>query len=143
VHVQHIATRPGATFFLPETEGVRIHESVSPLEGETVIQKHFPNSFRETALLELLRAARIEQLVVAGMMTHRCVDSTVRAAFDLGFGVTVIKDACATRALPFGEATVSAANVQAAFLAALDGVFARVQSADAYIGNEMLDIAGW
>jgi nicotinamidase-related amidase len=48
-----------------------------------------------------------------------CVDATARAAADLGFKVMVASDACATRALTFGDITVPAENVHAAFLAAL------------------------
>jgi nicotinamidase-related amidase len=118
IHIQHISTRPGAIFFLPGTEGVDIHASVAPLPGEVVIQKHFPNSFRETPLLYHLRGQDSERLVIAGMMTHMCVDATVRAASDLGFQVLVAADACATRALSYSETTVPAAYVQAALLAA-------------------------
>ena len=85
IHMQHVSTRPGATFFLPNTPGVEIHASVRPLPGETVMQKHFPNCFRETKLLERLRGAGIGSLAIAGMMTHMCVDTTTRAASDLGF----------------------------------------------------------
>jgi nicotinamidase-related amidase len=130
IHVQHVSTRPGATFFLPDTRGVEIHDGVAPLAGETVVRKHFPNSFRETELLDQLRRRGTGELVVAGMMTHMCVDTTVRAAFDLGFGIRLAHDACATRALAFGGATVAAADVQNAFLASLNGLFAKVRSAD-------------
>jgi nicotinamidase-related amidase len=51
VHIQHVSNRPGASFFLPDTEGVNIHANVAPRVGETVVQKHFPNSFRGTNLL--------------------------------------------------------------------------------------------
>ena len=85
VHIQHVSTRPTATFFLPDTVGVKTHANVQPLEGETVYQKHFPNSFRETPLLAHLQREQIERVVIAGMMTHMCVDATVRAAFDFGF----------------------------------------------------------
>ena len=129
IHVQHISTRPGATFFLPDTRGVEIHECVAPQTGETVIRKHFPNSFRETALLDQLRGRRIDTLVIGGMMTHMCVDTTVRAAFDLGFASQLAHDACATRDLAFGGRTVAAADVHAAFVAALNGLFARAQPA--------------
>jgi nicotinamidase-related amidase len=128
VHVQHIATRAGATFFLPDTPGAEIHESVRPAPGERVFQKHFPNSFRDTALLEHLRAAGISQLVIAGMMTHMCVDSTTRAAADLGFACSLAHDACATRELSFDGTRVSADTVQTAYLAALNGPFAKVLS---------------
>ena len=119
VHIQHVATRPGATTFLPETEGVKIHASIAPLAGETVIVKHFPNSFRETNLLEHLKRLDIERLVICGMMTHMCVDATVRAAADFGYPVIVAADACTTRALTYGETKVPAGQVHAAFLAAL------------------------
>jgi nicotinamidase-related amidase len=97
-----------------------------PLEGETVISKNFPNSFRDTPLLEYLRERQITRLVIAGMMTQMCIDTTVRAAADLGFECLLAHDACATRALSFGGVTVPAESVQAAFLAALNGLFARV-----------------
>lgn len=130
VHMQHVSVRSGATFFLPNTKGVEIHQAVRPVDGETVVQKHFPNSFRDTRLLEHLRAQNITQLVIAGMMTQMCVDSTTRAAADLGFQSLLAHDACATKALAFGGATVPAENVQAAFLAALNGLFAKVLSVD-------------
>jgi nicotinamidase-related amidase len=130
IHVQHISARKGATFFLPNTKGVQIHESVRPVEGETVFQKNYPNSFRETRLLEHLREHRVSQLVIAGMMTHMCIDTTTRAAADLGFQCVLAHDACATRALSFGGATVPAESVQTAFLAALGGLFAKVLSVE-------------
>ncbi len=131
IHIQHLATRQDAPFFRPDTPGVEIHKSVTPLAGETVLPKHFPNSFRETRLLEHLHQQEITQLVIAGMMTHMCIDSTTRAAADLGFQCIVAHDACATRSLSFGEVAVAAAQVQAAYLAALEGLFARVLSVDA------------
>jgi nicotinamidase-related amidase len=126
VHIQHVSTRPGATFFLPGTPGVQIHPSVEPEAGEVVFQKNFPNSFRGTPLLEHLRGLQATQLVIAGMMTHMCIDTTTRAAADLGFQCVLASDACATRSLSFGRVTVSAENVQSAFLAALSGSFASV-----------------
>jgi nicotinamidase-related amidase len=119
IHVQHISNRPGATFFLPDTTGLDFHETIRPLPGEKVIVKHFPNSFRETGLLEHLQGANIESLVLCGMMTHMCVDASVRAAADFGFPVRLAAQACATRELVYGEAKVPASSVQAAFLAAL------------------------
>lgn len=133
VQIQHVSTRPGAAFFLPDTLGVEIHSAVAPLAGETVFKKHFPNSFRETPLRQHLADLQITQLVIAGMMTHMCVDSTIRAAADLGFQCTLAQDACATRALTFGGITVAPEQVQVAFLAALQGLFARVQSVEEII----------
>jgi len=119
VHIQHVSTRPGATFFLPGDRGTDIHDLAAHFEGEPLVQKHYPNAFRETNLLDLLRGWGVERVVICGMMTHLCVDTTARAAADLGFKVIVAADACATRALTFGEIAVPAEQVQAAFLAAL------------------------
>ena len=131
VHIQHVSTRPGSGFFLPDTEGVRIHASVSPLAHEPVIIKHYPNSFRDTGTEQVLRSLGVTELVVAGMMTHMCVDTTVRAAFDMGFACHLAHDACATRDLAFMDAVVPAQQVQAAYMAALGSVFAEVATADA------------
>ena len=128
VHVRHLAVKPDAPFFIPGSEGSQIHESVAPLETEVVVEKNFPNSFRNTALLEKLREQGVEHLVIVGMMTHMCIDTTVRAAFDLGFTCTVLHDACATKDLVFVDRTIPAAEVQATFMAALQGTFASVLS---------------
>jgi nicotinamidase-related amidase len=126
VHIQHISARPGATFFLPGTPGAEINPAVAPLPGEQVIVKHYPNAFRETELLDYLHGLDVDTLVIAGMMTHMCVDTTVRAAADLGFSCNLASDACATRALAYGGVAVPAEQVQAAYLAGLNGLFANV-----------------
>jgi nicotinamidase-related amidase len=130
IHIQHIYTRPGASFFLPNSVGVQIHEGVAPISGEAVFQKNYPNSFYETPLLQHLHDHQLSRLVIAGMMTHMCIDSTARAAADLGFQCVLAHDACATKALSFGGATVSAEIVHTAFLAALNGLFAKVLSVE-------------
>jgi nicotinamidase-related amidase len=129
-HVQHVWDGDEAAFFSPGTRGVEIHESVRPADGEPVVQKAHPNSFRETDLERRLRDAGVTEVVVAGMMTSMCVDATVRAAADLGFDCTVVHDACATLDLEFGGSTIPAANVHGAFIAALGDSYATVTSAD-------------
>ena len=131
IHIQHVASEPEMGFFLPGTAGVEINEKVKPLAGETVIQKHYPSAFRETSLLQHLRAKGIGELNLAGMMTHMCVDTTVRAACDLGFACILAHDACATMELSFAGKTVTAQNVQSAYLASLDGIFAQVLDVEA------------
>lgn len=111
------------------TTGVNFHAAVAPSSGEAVITKHFPSSFRETNLLDNLRAVGASRLVFAGMMTHMCVDTTVRAAADLAFECLLAQDACATKALQFSGSEVYAPQVQLAYLSALNGTFARVQPA--------------
>ena len=135
VHVQHISTRPGATFFLPETDGVKIHEQVQPLEQEVIIQKHYPNSFRDTGLLAYLQGEQIKRVVVCGMMTHMCVDATTRAAFEYGFECLVAEDACATKTLIHKGQSIPAQHVHLAFLAALNAVYAKVLNTDEIISQ--------
>ncbi|MEW6242036.1 MAG: cysteine hydrolase family protein [Chloroflexota bacterium] len=119
VHIQHVSKKPDATFFIPGDRGTDIHDSVAHFEGEPLVQKHYPNSFRETNLLQLLKEWGTERVVITGMMTHMCVDATARAAADLGFQVIVAEDACATRGLNYGETVIPAEHVHKAFLAAL------------------------
>jgi nicotinamidase-related amidase len=132
-HIQHVAGHAGATFFIPNTPGTEIHASVKPLETETVIQKHFPNSFRQTGLLAHLQQKGVRRLVIAGMMTHMCVDATARAATDLGFQCLIAQDGCATRSLKFQDRIIPAEDVHGAFLAALNGAYGRVMSVDQII----------
>lgn len=126
-HVQHLSTRPGATFFLANTDGVNLHRTVLPCQGETIVSKNYPNAFYETTLLWQLRELEVDTLYFAGMMTHMCVDTTVRAAFDFGFTCLVAHDACATRDLTFNGKNVAADQVQTAYMAALNGMFAKVE----------------
>jgi nicotinamidase-related amidase len=130
IHVQHIAVRPGATFFLPGTPGVDFHANVQPLPNETIVQKNFPNSFRDTPLLDVLREKQVSRLVICGMQTSMCVDATTRAAADYGFECFVAVDACAARNLTFDGHPVPAAQVHYAFLAALNGSYAKVLKVD-------------
>lgn len=122
VHIAHEAVQAGAGFFLPGTAGQEIHSLVLPRPEETVITKNYPNSFLRTPLLEVLQERGVRRLIVAGMMTHMCVDATVRAAKDLGFHCILAHDATATRELSFAGDKCPAAQVQTAFIAALSAI---------------------
>ncbi len=133
VFIQHVSAGPQATAFVAGSKGVAIHSLVEPRPGETVFQKHYPNSFRETPLLDHLTRLGVKRVVIAGMMTHMCVDATTRAAFDYGFECLIAQDACATRALAFEGTTVPADHVHRAFLAALHGTYGTVLPVDKII----------
>lgn len=136
IHIQHISTRPGATFFLPETDGVKINQVVAPQGNEIVVAKHYPNSFRETSLLQILRNKKINNLVICGAMSHMCIDATTRAAFDLGFNCIVAEDSCATKNLIFKDKTIEASDVHASFMAALSAPYAKVVSVKEIIESQ-------
>jgi nicotinamidase-related amidase len=125
-HIVHHGKLGGALFD-PKGPGAVICPELTPAEGEAVIVKSLPNSFARTDLDERLEARHIREIVFAGFMTHMCVESTVRAALELGYQSTVVAAACATRDLPDGlGGIVLAAVVHRASLAALADRFATV-----------------
>jgi len=135
VHIQHISMRAGATFFLPNTEGINFHENVRPVPDETIIKKYFPNSFRDTDLQKYLESKAINELVICGMMSHMCIDATVRAAFDEGYSCVVAHDACAARNLVFNGIDIPALHVHGAYMAALGAVYAKVSGTEEIIAT--------
>ncbi len=141
VHIQHVSTKPTATFLRPDGHGAEIHDSVAHFEGEPLVTKHFPNTFRETNLLDLLRAEQTERVVITGMMTHMCVDATARAAADLGFQGIVVEDACTTHDIKYGATVIPADHVHKAFLAALKS-YGQVMTAEQVIVHLAGEAAG-
>lgn len=133
VHVQHISTQPDSSYLLPCTKGAEFYNTVLPSKGETVIKKHYPNSFKDTQLLNHLIKNQINHLLICGMTTQSAIDSTVRAAHDLGFSCTVLQDACAARQVEFNHTTVDTQNVHHAFLGALQPSYATVMTTDDYL----------
>lgn len=116
VHVRHDAGA-GTPYDVNAPIGA-IHRSVAPRDGEPVVTKNFPSSFVQTGLADLLDG--YQDLVLAGFMTHMCVNSTARSAFSGGYAPTVVAAATATRDLPNVDGTtVPAAQVHAAALAGL------------------------
>lgn len=122
IHVRH-NSEPGGD----------IHEDVRPMEGEKVISKDEVNAFKSTDLLDYLKKNNIKKVVVAGMMTHMCVEAATRAAHDFDFDVTVIHDACATRALKFGSVAISAKDVHYGTLASLSRYYAKVVDTESFL----------
>jgi nicotinamidase-related amidase len=105
----------------------QISDEVAPRDGEPVLVKTHPNSFYGTDLDKLLSQLPSRDLVLAGFMTHMCVSSTARAAFDLGYRSTVVAAATATRDLPARDGgTVPADAVQQSSLAEVADLFSLV-----------------
>ncbi|MFQ6350031.1 cysteine hydrolase family protein [Pseudomonas sp. R11F] len=133
IHVRHEFTSDDAPFFTQGSEGAHLHSKVLNEGNEPVVLKHFVNAFRQTDLRTLLEQRSITELVVVGSMSHMCIDGVVRAAADLGYKVTVIHDACATRDLEFNGQLIPAAQVHGAYMASLAFGYAAVMSADEYL----------
>lgn len=131
VHIVHRGYTGG--LFDRAAWGGQIIDALTPRDGETVVEKPRPNSFSGTGLQAVI-GAEGTSLVLAGFMTHMCVSSTARAALDLGYPVTVVSDACATRDLPVPHGSVmDAATLHRAELAALADRFAAVFPAAALL----------
>lgn len=130
IHVRHEEAERDAPVFAAGTVGVQIIPAVAAKDGELVIVKNYPNSFRGTRLKELLDAKGVTELVVIGAMSHMCIEATSRAAADFGYPVTVVHDACATMNLEFNGTAVPAAQVHASSMAALGFGYASILSTD-------------
>lgn len=125
IYIQHI-NPPTDSFLLEDTPGAEISDRIKPLPEDIVIMKQYPNSFLETELNDCLRSLGVEKLIVCGMMTHMCIDTTVRAAMDQGYSVAVAAKGCATKDLELNGETIPAETVQKTFLASLAGIFAEL-----------------
>lgn len=130
IYIRHESLQ--GTFFNPNTDGAQIHHDIKPLDIETVIVKHEPNSFYETNLQNKLVENEITELVVCGMMTHMCIDTTIRAAKDYGYKITLISDGCATKDLEWNGVTLPASLIQSTYMASLNQKFANIK-----LGSEM------
>ena len=122
IHIQHDAG-PGSPYDVREEIGA-IVDRVAPRAGEPTIVKNYPNSFTGTELDTVLKQGPERPLLLAGFMTHMCVNSTARGAFSLGHAPTVVAGATATRDLPGVDGrVVEAAALQAASLASIADLF--------------------
>ncbi|MDJ0945214.1 MAG: cysteine hydrolase family protein [Kiloniellales bacterium] len=127
IHVRHLG-QPGGLFD-PQGEGSEFLAAAAPLAGETIVEKHLPNAFAGTGLQGQIRRLGRDELIFVGFMTHMCISSSVRAAFDLGYACTVVASATGTRPLPkvgSAEAALAAETVHEAALAGLADRFAIV-----------------
>ena len=133
VHVRHVAKSAEAPFFVPGSEGANINSAVCDRDGELVIVKRSINAFRDTELKAVLDRHQVQSVVIAGAMSHMCIDAVTRAAVDYGFSAIIIHDAAATRDLTFDGLTVPAAQVHAAQMAALQFGYAKIVSTDEFL----------
>lgn len=133
IHVRHEFTSEDAPFFTPGSEGAHLHAKTVNEANEPVVLKHVVNAFRGTDLRALLEQRAITEVVVVGNMSHMCIDAVVRAAADLGYKVTLLHDACATRDLEFNGQVIPAAQVHGAYMASLAFAYADVVSTAEYL----------
>ncbi|HEY3298837.1 MAG TPA: cysteine hydrolase family protein [Armatimonadota bacterium] len=131
VHIQQVSS-PASPIFASGTPGIDLHPSLTPRDGEAVFSKTLPSSFDRTGLHEFLQSRGITTLVLAGLMTHMCVETTARGALPLGYAVIVASDACASRDLPAYDAqgVISHQEVHRNALTAMADRFADILTTD-------------
>ena len=130
IHVKHNSTEAHSPLH-PNHPGNQIMAIAAPLAGETVIEKNVNSGFIGTALEALLHETGVTDLVIFGITTDQCVSTTTRMAANLGFGVRLVGDACATfpKTLPDGR-MFDAQIIHDANLASLHNEFAQVVTTD-------------
>lgn len=125
IHIQHDAGA-GSPYDVSAEIGA-ICDEVAPIAGEPVITKNYPNSFVATDLDQQLKALGIKNIVLAGFMTHMCINSTAHGGFNLGYAVTVVASATATRPLQAANGKVlSAQEVQDGAIASTRDLYAAI-----------------
>jgi nicotinamidase-related amidase len=139
VWVLHAEPGTGGPFD-PALGHVQLMAGLGPRDGEPVLTKTSHNAFTTTGLAQLLTSQGIGELVICGIRTEQCCETTARLAADLGYRVTFVTEATATspiehRDAPPGRAlaeiladprTLPAADVLARTEYALAGRFATI-----------------
>lgn len=124
-HVQHDAG-PGTPYDIRDDIGA-IADAVAPVAGEPVIVKQYPNAFVQTDLDQRLKAAGIDSIILAGFMTHMCINSTAHGGFNLGYKATIVASATATRPLRSTDGNVlTAREVHDAAIASSRDLYASI-----------------
>jgi nicotinamidase-related amidase len=136
VHVVHHG-RPGGGVFDPEGPSSEIAPEVAPKDGEMQVIKALPNAFAGTNLDDILKETGKKELILVGFMVHMCISATARVATDLGYRVSIVAAATATRDLPgpAGDGIVEAEDLKRAELAALADRFAIIVNTAAELGE--------
>lgn len=117
------------------SKGGDFHPDVVPIDGEKVVMKDEVSAFNGTDLLDYLKGAGIDRLVICGMQTHMCVEGAVRAAYDLGFECILVGDACATRSLEYDDKVIDSVDVHLSTLKTLGGNYATVIDTETFINT--------
>jgi nicotinamidase-related amidase len=121
IFVQHDG--PKGSILDPETAGWAIHPAIQPLKGEIVIRKITSSAFVDTPLDSELKRRQIETLIIAGLQSESCVDSTTRHASFLGYKVVLVEDAHST----FDSSLLTASQIIAHHNMVLGNEFAELR----------------
>lgn len=134
-HVQHMSTNPHSPL-RPHQPGNAIKRIVRPEGDEPIIQKTVNSAFIGTDLERRLREAEIQSVVIVGLTTNHCVETSARMAGNLGFTTYVVADATATfDRTGHDGAHYPAETIHAVSLASLHDEFATVVETEQLLGE--------
>jgi nicotinamidase-related amidase len=133
--VRHVEADPQSPAFRAGSPGAALHPQVDARPRAELVEKRLPGSFTGTALADILAAAEVDTVAIAGYMTHMCVDTTARQAVHRGLAVEILADATGTLALDNAGGRVSGEELQRATLAAQGDGLADVLSTDAWLAR--------
>jgi nicotinamidase-related amidase len=130
VHTQDLSPSPTSPL-RPGQPGVEFKPEVAPIDGERVVTKRVNSAFIGTDLEAHLRCTAAEPLVIAGLTTNQCVETTTRMAGNLGFPTILVADATAAFDRTGPDGTVwPAETIYGVALANLNSEFAEVATTD-------------
>jgi nicotinamidase-related amidase len=123
--------------FDPELGFVRLLPGLEPGPGEHVVRKTSHNAFTTTNLAQHLTSRAVTEVVVTGIRTEQCCETTARVASDLGYDVRFVLDATATQPLARwdGSGTLSTTEVMERTASALQGRFAEVVTVEQVLAS--------
>jgi len=132
-HIRH-ASRKAESALNPEKPGYAPMDEVREIDGEAVIVKQVNSAFIGTDLEERLRRDGISTVVIAGITTNHCVETTTRMAGNLGFDTRLVADACYTFARTgYDGLAETAESIHAMTLSNLNGEFATIQTTESLL----------
>lgn len=130
IHIRHESTEQ-ASLFKRGTEAFQPMPDMREGPGETVLIKQVNSAFIGTDLEQILRDGGHEKLIICGITTNHCVETTTRMAGNLGFDATLVEDACYTfDRIGFDGAPQSAEAIHQMSLSNLNGEFASIATTD-------------
>ncbi|KYK36188.1 MAG: isochorismatase [Theionarchaea archaeon DG-70] len=124
IYIRHCG--PEGAIDEPGTPGWEIHPVITPRQEDIVIQKYHPDAFQDTSLHHELKSAHIQRVIIAGIQTEYCIDTTCRRAYSLGYKVVLVKDGHST----WDTNHFTAPQVIAHHNQVLGGWFAELKEAD-------------
>lgn len=126
VHVQHLSLDPAGGVFVKGSPFADLMSESGPVDEEKVFVKRYPSAFAGTQLDGYLKEIGVDTVVITGLMSFMCCDTTARDAHSKGYKVFFVQDA--TAAIDLGD--IPAAEVHKVTVAVQDFLFSEVVSTE-------------